>query len=272
MSIKRRLLLICSFLALFPIMSFGQIDLPSIQKITKQGKLIVSINMHDSPPMFSANEQGELVGYDIELAKYLAENLGVPVEFIRTAQTFNEVVDTVSDGKADIAVSLLTPNLERARTVYFSDPYLYLNKLLVFNRLAAAQHKVSDPANQIQTIKNLKIGVLNGSSYIGYAKEYYPDATLVYFPAVPDAISAVEAGEIFGFFGNSANVPFALKANSSMNLYVGVSQLKNKVDPIAIAISGNYPDLLTWINLALALRKEKGISDFEKEYANTEAR
>ena len=264
----RTFVLLMSIL-LMPVASFAQTYLPGIQEIINKGKLVVSIHAYDSPPMFNKDPQGELVGYDIALAHYLGQNLGVPVEFVRTAKTFDEVVDVVNAGKADIAVSLLTPNLTRARKVYFTQPYIYLKKLLAYNRLAAAQYKLSDPANQISQME-LKIGVLKGSSYINYAKRYYPSATLVLFPTVGEALSAVESGEIFAFFGNSANVPYTLEQDKDMNLYVEISTLNSQIDPIAIAVSGKYPALVSWIDLALKLRPDEiSKKAFEEKYTHT---
>lgn len=266
--IKFRFLLVvlCLFFVVRP--GFAE-DSPGIQKIVKRGKLLVAVYDADFLPMFGRDKKGNLIGHDIELARYLAKNLGVPVEFVLTKKSFDDVIDLVSEGKADIAISLITPTLARARKVTFSTPYLYVDLRLVYNRLTAAKLDLTSPANQIRNIPGLKIAVIRGSAFVENIKKHFPLAIPVEYPSVESTLPDIQTGKIFAFFGDSADISYSLSQKSDTRLFFGASKLKNVKDPIVIAISWQYPDFISWVNLAIQLRKLSHTDiDFEKQYAS----
>ncbi len=85
---------------------------PDIECILKSGVLKVAIYGGNVPPFFLTNKQGEFVGIDIDIAKQLAEELGVKLEFTKTS-TFDGVVELVRQGKVNVGISKLSVTLER---------------------------------------------------------------------------------------------------------------------------------------------------------------
>ncbi|MGQ4807435.1 Cyclohexadienyl dehydratase [Candidatus Entotheonellaceae bacterium PAL068K] len=69
-------------------------------------------------------EEEVLIGYDIDAAKKLAEDLGVKLEFV-SFEWRNLIAGLVAD-KYDIAMSGITIRLERAKAVAFSEPYILI--------------------------------------------------------------------------------------------------------------------------------------------------
>jgi polar amino acid transport system substrate-binding protein len=226
-----------------------------IKHILSQGKLVVAIYSKDIPPFIMHDPQGNLSGYDIDLASYLAKQLGAKIEFNQTAHSFDEIIELVNQNKVDMAMGLITVTLDRAKKVHFTQPYLYLQQALLYNRLVAAKNKISDPANQPEKLIGLKIGVVKSSSYIEFAKQSFPHATLVYYETPRDAMSDVRKGKLFAAFSFVVDIEQWLDLQSDAGLYTGISKLKNKYDPIAIATSWEYPDLASWLDLAFTLMK-----------------
>ena len=110
-------------------------SMPSdMQRILNNGKLVVAMYFEDVPPFFMTSKNGSLFGFEVDLANDIAKKLGVKVEFNRSAQTFDGLVDMVTEGKADIAISMLSNTLSRARRVRFSEPYITLHQSFLFNR------------------------------------------------------------------------------------------------------------------------------------------
>lgn len=105
-----------------------------IQRILDNGRLLVAILAKDAPPMIMTDSQGEITGFEADLARDIGKKIGVPVEFIRTAETYDEVIDIVAQKKADIAVSFLSSDVRRAKKVLFSKPYVKQNHKFFFNR------------------------------------------------------------------------------------------------------------------------------------------
>ena len=59
------------------------------------------------------------IGHDVELARSIADALGVEIEFDRSPKTFNAITDLVASEKADMAISLVSRTLSRAEKVRF---------------------------------------------------------------------------------------------------------------------------------------------------------
>ena len=116
----------CLSTAFFLVLIFSSIALgaddypPDIQKIISRNKLIVALHKEDQAPFFKVDRNGDLQGFDIELAKGIAQELGVDVEFNRDAASFNETVDIVLRKDADIVISKLSATLSRSKKVFFT--------------------------------------------------------------------------------------------------------------------------------------------------------
>ena len=87
-------------------------------QLIEENKLIVGISP-DYPP-YESLENGEMVGFDVDMMAELEKYLGVNVEFEQ--MTFSTIVDAVNLGQVDVGVSGFTYDPERQ--VLFSDPYL----------------------------------------------------------------------------------------------------------------------------------------------------
>jgi ABC-type amino acid transport substrate-binding protein len=154
--------------------------LTDIDRIQHQGQIEVALFFEDVPPFFMGDREDNLVGIDPELAKDIADKLGVVVRFNRQAQTFDALVDTVASGEADIAISLLSDTLNRALRVNFSKDYVVLRQTLLVNRLLLAQQfpeaRSSEEIRDRLNRSGLKIGVIEGTAYVDFLKADYPMA------------------------------------------------------------------------------------------------
>ena len=95
---------------------------PGIRSIKERGTLVVAVADLERYPFFYLDQDGALVGADIDLARAIGQALGVAVEFNRSVATFDGVVDLVARGEADVAISKLSVTLDRALRVRFSNP------------------------------------------------------------------------------------------------------------------------------------------------------
>ena len=150
-----------------PLVSQGTDLAPDIQRIVERGKIIVAVFFEDVPPFFMHNKKGEFTGIDVEIAQDIANKLGVEVEFNRSPETFDEIVDVVANHEADVAISLLSDTLNRAMRVRFSDSYVELHQTLLINRLELAKRfpeaETADEINLALNQPGIKIGVISGT-------------------------------------------------------------------------------------------------------------
>ena len=94
-----------------------------LEKILESGKLVLATSPDFAPLEFEDLSSGEAqyVGSDIELAKYIAEKLGVELEI--SAMDFSAVQAAIPSGQADIAISGFARTEERAQNLELSTPF-----------------------------------------------------------------------------------------------------------------------------------------------------
>ena len=88
-----------------------------IRRIEKRGEITVAMISEETPPFIFHDSKGELRGIDVEMARQIGEQLKVAVRIDRSAKTFTDLIEMVSNDRADIAISALYSNLERAKKV-----------------------------------------------------------------------------------------------------------------------------------------------------------
>lgn len=240
---------------------------PEIEKILQKGTLNIAMHSMDTKPFYSQNENGELTGFDADIAKDIAIRLGVDLKFNRTADTFNEVVDLIVREEADIAISSLSNTLSRAMKVRFSEPYITLYRTLAVNRLEFAKRRTKKNANiknelqLILSLEDIKIGVVDGSAYIDFAKEDFPNAHVVPYKDWDSVMQAVSKREVFaGMYDNNEAEIWSYDHPESA-IFIKTILLKEKKDTLSFAVHNKNEYLFHWLNLYLRKIMNDGTYD-----------
>lgn len=234
----------------------GAMVAADIGQILQRGELVVAMLATDTPPFFYA-EGEKLFGTDVRMAEQIAAELKVTLRIDRSAKSFNEVVEIVARGDADLGASKLSRTLARAQSVRFSDPYLSLNHALIINRLEFA--KISRDMPLPTVIRNLtgSIGVIAKSSFADFAVRNFPNAKVVQYPSWNEVLEAVKKGEIVCAYRDEFEIRRILKADPSLALTLRTITLKDLNDTLGIAVGTRSPTLLAFVNQFLAQRREK---------------
>ena len=128
-------------------------DDDSLQKVKQKGKLVVGLD--DSfPPMGFRDENNEIVGFDIDLAKEVGQRMGVEVQFQPISWNAKEM--ELETGKVDCLWNGLSINNERLAALYFAKPYLNNRQIVIVPE-----------GSDIKTVADLagkKIGLQDGST------------------------------------------------------------------------------------------------------------
>lgn len=103
---------------------------PKMQEISSRGQIVIGTNAA-FPPMESFDEQGDFVGIDIEIAKKIANDLGVEAKFQQVE--WQTIFDTLLADEVDIIISGITILPERAQIMAFSNPYFNAGQVIVIN-------------------------------------------------------------------------------------------------------------------------------------------
>lgn len=222
-------------------------------KLVKEGKLLIATSP-DFPP-FENLENGEMVGLDIEIGKAVAEKLGLEPEFV--SLQFDSILTAVAAGtQADVGISGLTVDPERAKTVDFSDSY-YVDDLSV----AAMKDNADITANNADEALNKEgvvIAVQSGSSGETYVKENYPKATVQPYGNSTDAFAALQSGQANAVCTNKAVVERMLA-----NAYTDAQVVKSIAtgEEYAVAVAQENKALTAAINKALEELQADGTID-----------
>ena len=235
----------------------GRMVAPDIARIVNIGELVVAMLKVDTPPFFYYNSKGEWAGIEVDLAQALAKELGVKLRINRDAGTFNEVVNILARGEADLAISKLSRTLTRYQTIAFSNAYLTLNHSLLLNRVKFAQISRGRPVTEVIRSFEGTIGVIAKSSFADYAKRNFPKATIAEFLSWNAVLVALEKGEITGAYRDEFEIKRVLNSDPTASLLLRTVTLKDLEDTLGIGVSASAPQLLAFVNEFLAQRSEK---------------
>src|SRR5437763_1587397 len=174
-----------------------------LNDVLRRGSVRIAVNTGNEQRQF-ADENGNLQGYDIDIANEVAKQLGVTAEFIRTDVAGR--VAMLQSHKADMTIATFTPNLERLKTVAFTDPYT-TDVLTLMTR--------SD-RKELATLKDfdrpeIKIALGRGSTAAKALAKYVPKAIVVEFPGLADIISAIDANQVDATCSNDGLVNWTVK-------------------------------------------------------------
>lgn len=259
--VRRTASVLAALAALTPGIAAGQQAAPSaIERIQASGTLRVALFFEDVPPFFY-NKDGTLIGIDPTLAEDIARKLGVKLAYNRAATTFDGIVDEVVEGRADIAISLLSDTLERAMRVSFSRSYVGVRQFLLINRLQLGRLLSARPDDAITDLLNSetsRIGVIGGTSYVGFLQEDFPKAQKVEFDAWNDMLAAVKDGSLVALMYDEIEIGNWRLADPAGSLELRPYHLAGHNDTIAIAMRKGDRDLKEWIDLYLAKIEDSG--------------
>lgn len=157
------------------------------------------------PPFESLNRENQIVGFDIDLANALCQQLQAECTFTNNA--FDSLIPSLKFRRFDAVISGMDITNERSKQVDFSQPY-YANSALVIAR----KGKFSD----FTSLKGKRIGVENGTTHQKYLQEKHPEITTVAYDSYQNAILDMKNGRLDGVFGDTAVVNQWLKTNSDL--------------------------------------------------------
>ena len=230
---------------------------PDIQRILDKGKLRIAILARDAPPLIMTDEKGAPIGFEVDHALDIGKKLGVAVEFVRTAETYDGVVDIVARKEADIAVSFLSRGVRRAKKVLFSQPYVTQSRRFFYHRASFAGLRSKLPIRTIEQLatteaaETLAFGVLEGSIHQETLEQDLPQFPVKLYQSLPEIVTAVKEGRIFAGLHGEVELEFYMRQNPETAIDVGIEPKVRHPADISIAVRPDAPNLLRWVNVYL---------------------
>lgn len=185
-----------------------------LEKIKESGKLVLATSPDFAPLEFEDLSSGEAqyVGSDIELAKYIAEKLGVELEI--SAMDFSAVQAAIPSGQADIAISGFARTEERAQNMELSTPFNITEDggqtVLVAKGQGANYTAAED-------FSGLQIGAQNGSLQYNLVSSQLPeDVEIVPVGSLNDGVLMLETGKIDALASDLSNAELLLESHDGI--------------------------------------------------------
>jgi polar amino acid transport system substrate-binding protein len=198
------------------------------------------------PPFTYVNEQGQFVGFDIDLMNAIAEKEGLKVEFIKV--DFKPLLEGMAQNKYDAAISAISITEERRKDMLFSDYYFVTGHVLTVRKDDTSITGKDSLAGKVVGVETGSTSAASVSEMAGVTVKDYLDLTYAWDDLVNGVIDAVVSdGTIASYY--VARYPDKLKIAGEpfTREYYG------------IAVAKNEPELLTKINAGLKAIKSEGL-------------
>lgn len=218
----------------------------TIEQVIKRGTLRVGMDVF--VPWAMKNKKGELVGFEIDVARQLAEDMGVKVEFIPTK--WSGIIPALLSGKFDVIIGGMTVTPKRNMKINFTNPYYYSSQGLLANKKMTDGFSLND-----FNAADINIAARLGSTAALAAKNNFPQAKLRLFDDEPAAVQEVRNGRVHAMVG-SQPLPAHMAADSP-DLFKSYSEQLMK-EPICFGVRKGDVDTLNFFNNWIEIVQSKG--------------
>ena len=231
-------------------------EMPTLEKIKAAGKLVVGTSADYPPYEFHLldDHEGELVGIDIDIARVIAEELGVKLEV--KDLIFSRIFSALEAGQIDMAIAGLSPTEERKKVADFSEIYYQAIQSFVI---------LKDNLERIKTSEDLrgkKIGVQKDSLQESMTKSQIPGADFEIRETIEELMIILEKGLVDAVILEKPVADSYTRRNSKRLVSIPCEK-SNQMLGSAIAVKRGEDDLLKEINRILAeLKKANKIEEF----------
>lgn len=222
-----------------------------LEKIKEKGTLVVATSPDYAPFEFQTLVDGEnqVVGSDIMLAQKIADELGVKLEV--STMNFDNVLNSVKNGKADLAIAGLSVSPERSKIFDFSEPYYQVGNVLLVQKADATKY------TKVEDLNKADLAVQKGTTQETYAKESLSNANIISLTQMGEAVNELKNGQVKAILLDSAVAEGYIGQNPDLAI-AKLSFEEEEENAKAIAMPKDSGDLKTEIDKIIAEIVESG--------------
>lgn len=228
----------------------------AVEQILKRGTL--KVGMSTFVPWAMKDKTGKLVGFEIDVATRLAEDMGVKVQFVPTK--WAGIIPALLTGKFDVVIGGMSVRPDRNLKVNFSIPYDYAGQSIVANKKLAAGFSSLQDFNHPDVVISARLG----STAADAANKFMPRAKKRLFDDEAQVIQEVVNGKAHAAVA-SAPLPAFQAIKFSDRLFLPVRGTFTK-EPIGFALKKGDYDTLNYFNNWIRVVEAKGWLAERKHY------
>ena len=227
-------------------------ELPDVSRIT-QIRFMTEV---DYPPFNYAGPDGSHLGFNVDLARMICEELRVTCTI--QMRRFDTLIDALAENRGDAVIaSIAVTPLTRGR-VDFTDPYYRTPARFVARQETQPQYVDVRPEN----LEGKKVAVVGGSAHEAYLKALFTGVELRPYPTLDEARNALRSGEADLLFADGITNAFWLNGSESAGccVFVGGPFTESRYfgEGVGIAVRRGNDQMRLAINWAMFKLWEKG--------------
>ena len=158
---------------------------PKATPVSKMTELVMATNA-EFPPFEYINDDNEYDGFDVVIAKSIADKLGLPLRIDN--MNFDSVLTAVSTGKADVGIAALTVRADRLENADFTISYFKTTQVIIVPQ--------GSPIASPNDLPGKRVAVQEGTTGDLYCDEEVPDVEITRFKKAPDTVLELKNGKV----------------------------------------------------------------------------
>jgi len=227
----------------------------TIEKVLRSGKL--KVGMATFVPWAMQSKTGEWIGFEIDVARRLAEDMGVKIEFIPTK--WDGLIPSLLTGKFDIVIAGMMGTPKRALKINFTQPYDFTGTQICIHKDYVDKIKtpldLNDPAYTVIS----RVGVTAAET----AKKFLPKAQKRLFSDNGSMVQELLNGKATAII-QSLPEPAQLVAKNPETLALIEGTLTK--EPISMGVRKGDPDTLAYLNNWIEVVRAEGFLEEKADY------
>ncbi|HET8881177.1 MAG TPA: transporter substrate-binding domain-containing protein [Solimonas sp.] len=223
----------------------------TLNQIVQRGELRVGVEA-GYMPFEMRDRKGNIVGFDVDLARLMARYMGVKLTLVNTQ--WDGIIPALMTGKFDLLMGGMTITPERNLQVNFADPYVVIGQTVLIRKgligTITQREQLDDPQYTIAT----KLGTTGDIA----ARKYFANAKIKAFESEAEATLEVRSGRADAFV---YDLPFNAVFVARYPGQVGLLKEPFTREPLGWAVRKGDPDFLNWLNNFLRVIQADGSYD-----------
>jgi polar amino acid transport system substrate-binding protein len=209
-----------------------------VEQVIQRG--VLRVGMSTFVPWAMKDKTGKLIGFEIDVATRLAQDMGVKVEFIPTK--WSGIIPALLTGKFDVIIGGMGILPSRNLKVNFTDPYDFTGMSMVASNKMAAGMQGIEAFNK----SGITIAARLGSTAVTATKKHLPNAEIRMFDDEAQAYQEVINGRVHAVVGSAPTPAFqAIKYPDKLFLPLDGTFTR---EPIGFAVRKGDVDTLNYFN------------------------
>ncbi len=225
---------------------------PVLDGIVQKGELVVG-TAASMPPLNMTTKKGEIIGFEIDLARMMASAMGVKLRV--EPMEFSKLLPALENGKVDMVLSGMTITPARNLKVAFVGPYFISGKAFLTKIETIA--KATD-ATEVNS-SNVRLTALRGSTSQYFVEQVLPKVQLVPAKDYDEAVKLVIQGKVNAMIADYPICVISVYRYPNEGLLSVITPLT--YEPLGIAVPSYDPHLVNWLENFLASLEETGGMD-----------